>query len=448
VEYNIIENNSDDFWEDKKNRSFGIKIDEDKNIFVKINKNEIIVESQGINAYLHRERKKAKISIEGKKAKGIIKNGDKLYLNNEVIIEFEEKKHKIKKISFPEINWNVWISILILTFLTLIIFFGWKKRTETNIENNYQKILVDIKDNIKKSEEIKSIDLETSLKLLNEVRVKISEIKSNKVHGEEIILLEKEINEKLASSGSNEIVSFEEIYNAKTADATDRNYDKIVVTGDDAVLVESNTKKIIKVNLISGQVSKTEINLEINNIIDISLVNKNIYVYDGQYIFMATNQAEKVANLESEVFLKIINWNNSWYLLGQEGKISKFNDNKISNWTLSGATLIDKPISMAIDGTVWVIDVNGNVINYEKGLNKKWTPSIKFVNEKIKGITTTIDSDTISVITDKKIYVFEKSGGKLLASHNFEKIGIIDAKMGSNKQIYVLGTDQKIYKVK
>jgi len=103
---------------------------------------------------------------------------------------------------------------------------------------------------------------------------------------------------------------------------------------------------------------------------------------------------------------------------------------------------------MSIDGTVWVIDVNGNIFNYEKGLNKKWIPSIKFVNEKILGISTTIDSDTIAIFSDKKVYVFEKSGGKLIASHNFEKIGIIDAKMGNNKQIYVLGTDQKIYKVK
>jgi hypothetical protein len=249
----------------------------------------------------------------------------------------------------------------------------------------------------------------------------------------------------LSVSGSTDVVSFTEVYNTKTADATDRTYDKMALFGDESVLTETKTGKTIEVNLVSGQVSKFDFGVE-NKIIDIELVNKNIFIYDGRNI--SDINKNLVANVGNEVFSKVYSWNSTWYLLGQDGKIKKLISGKVTDWTVDGAELIDKPVSMTIDGTVWVISQTGQVINYEKGNIKKWNPSIKITENKIIGITTTAESSKVAVVSDKKIFVFEKSGGKLVASHNFEKIGIVESKMGNNDQIYVLGQDQKIYKVK
>ncbi len=437
--YKVTKNNSDNFWEDNKNNSFGL----DNKLIITLNKNVITVEGHGADAYIWRDNKKAKISNDEKIVKGIVKNGDKLFLGDEVIVEFFLTKHNL---NLPKINWNLWIGVIILLSLAVIIFTGWKRTVEIKTENEYQKNLTIIKDKISKSDELKSIDPETSLKLLSEAKNNLPLIKINKKHITETNEIEKQIEEKMAISGSTEVVGFSDIYNAKTADAVDRNYDKMAVSGNLAVLTEIKTGKIILVNLDSGKVDKFEVNKEITNIIDVIFANKNIFIYDGKDIWDIKNN--KVAQIGDEVFTKVLNWNSSWYLLGQDGKIKKFNDNKISNWTSDSATLINKPVGMAIDATVWVVDGGGNVANYEKGINKKWASSINIANEKIIGITTTADSNKVAIISDKKVYIFEKNGGKLMATHNFEKIGIIEAKMGNNEQIYVLGQDQKIYKVK
>lgn len=439
MEYKVIKNNSTDFWEDNKDDSFGIG----KDLVIKLDKNKILVESHGIDVFLVRDNKKAKISDNEKVIKGVVEVNDELYLGKDVTIKFSAPAKQGIKDRVPRINWNLWVGVTVLLLILVTIFFGWKKNTEINTEKQYQTVLLDVKDKISKSDEIKSMDPDTGLKLLNEANGKILQIKNNKIHGAEVIELEKNINEKLTVSGSTEVVGFTEIYNAKSADVTDRNYDKMVVSGNEAVLAEGKTGKIILINLDLGSVTKFDVGQEI---IDLIYTNKKIYFYDGRSIIDSSKN--KVAELGDIVYLKIMNWNSGWYLLGQEGKISKFVDNKVSAWTSGSVKLIDKPVSMTIDGTVWVVDGDGNVMNYEKGLEKKWSPSLKIVGEKVLGITTTADSTKISIISDKKVFVFEKTTGKLLATHNFEKIGIIEAKMGNNEQIYVLGSDLKIYKVK
>jgi len=443
VDYKIVKNNLSDFWEDKNEESFG-----SKKVTVKLDKNIIQVESLGGDVFLQRDGKRAKISKENQTIKGVIKDNDRLFLEDGVIIEFEDKKNIL---TMPKINWNLWIGVVVLLGLIIVIFLGWKKTTETSAEDNYQKVSAEIRDNIDKSENIKSIDPETSLKLLNEAKNKITQLKNNKKHETETNDLDKIINDKLAVGGSNDVISFTEIYDTKIADTVDRTYDKMIIANDEATVVESKNKKIVQINLSSGQVNRLEIDKEILDIVDVANINKKIYVYDGKNIW--DSGKNKIADLEETVYSKIISWNKSWYLLGQDGKISKFTDNKVSVWTSEAAKLIDKPVGMAIDGTIWVVGQNGEVINYEKGVEKKWVPSITInpstgSGQAVLGITTTADSSKIAIVSDKKVYVFEKSSGKLVATNSFEKVGIIDAKMGTSDQIFVLAKDQKIYKVK
>ena len=433
MEYKIINNSSDGFWEDGKNESFGLG----KDLIIKLFKNIITIESHKAEAFLLRDNKKTKVSIEGKIIRGIIKNNDKLYLNDEVMIEF---------FGPAKINWNLWMGVFVLLMIMTVIFFGWKKRTTTNIENIYVSVMAEIKGNIDKSENIKSIDPETSLKLLNEAKEKIQSLKDNKIHENEIAEIKKIINEKLATGGSSDVVSYSEVYNTKISDTVDQKYDKFLVSGETGILMDSTTRKVVEINLNSLQLNKFDVSKEILNIVGLMTVNKKIYVYDGQYIWDLNNN--KTADLGEEIFSKIYNWNNSWYLLGQDGKIKKYSNNKVDDWTKSEATVNNLSVDMTIDGTIWVVSSEGKVWHYEGGKSVAWDQSARIWSEKIIGISTTANSDVIAVLSDKKVYVFEKSSGKLVASHNFEKVGIVAGQMGNNNQIYVLGQDQKIYKVK
>ena len=440
MKYKIINNSSDGFWEDGKNKSFGLG----KDLIIKLFKNIITIKGSGVDAFLERSGKRAKVSKEGQVMKGMVEDKDRLWLSDKVEIEFiDRKKIKFKP---PKINWNLWVGILVLMTLIVLIFLGWKKRTETNIENNYISVMLGIKGNIDKSENIKSIDPETSLKLLNEAKEKIQSLKDNKIHENEIAEIKKIINEKLATGGSSDVVSYSEVYNTKISDTVDQKYDKFLVSGETGILMDSTTRKVVEINLNSLQLNKFDVSKEILNIVGLMTVNKKIYVYDGQYIWDLNNN--KTADLGEEIFSKIYNWNNSWYLLGQDGKIKKYSNNKVDDWTKSEATVNNLPVDMTIDGTIWVVSSEGKVWHYEGGKSVAWDQSARIWSEKIIGISTTANSDVIAVLSDKKVYVFEKSSGKLVASHNFEKVGIVAGQMGNNNQIYVLGQDQKIYKVK
>ncbi|MFA7301489.1 MAG: hypothetical protein WC069_04220 [Candidatus Shapirobacteria bacterium] len=438
MEYKVINTSLEGFWEDKDKKTFGINSD----LVINVEKDLITIDSNGKSLFLLRDGKKAKVSEANKKIKGNIKDGDKLLLENELWVEFYKKN--ILPVS--TINWNLWMGIFVLLILFVIIFAGWQKKTESVLENDYQKISAEIKDKITKSDEIKSIDPETSLSILNEAKNMIQKINSNKKHENETNEIEKQINEKMATTGSAEVAGHVEIYDTKIADTDNRRYDKFVIYGDEAILTDSNSRKIIQVNLISKNVNKFEIKPDIANMFDVTYFNKKIFVYDGKYLWDLNGNKEII--LGDIIYSKLINWNKSWYLLGQEGKISKVIDNKITEWTTEESTKIDIPVAMTIDGTIWVVGRGGQVINYEKGKSKKWEPSLQITNEKIVGIATTGDSQKIAISSEKMVRLYEKSTGKLVTSHNFEKVGIVSAQMTNNDQIYVLGTDQKIYKVK
>ena len=120
MEYKVVKNNSTEFWEDNKDNSFGIG----KDLVIKLDKNKILVESRGVDVFLIRDNKKAKISDNEKAIKGIILErifafvGTALYLIFAIVI--------VKQVSMMTKNVNDKFNGVVIVFsyihLALAVF--------------------------------------------------------------------------------------------------------------------------------------------------------------------------------------------------------------------------------------------------------------------------------------------------------------------------------------
>jgi hypothetical protein len=210
--------------------------------------------------------------------------------------------------------------------------------------------------------------------------------------------------------------------------------------------VDKSTKNI----LISDQVkNSSKILVDSNNFYlsspsNLSLIDKNNLV--SKVDFSKTNPSISITDLQF--------WNGSFYILdNQNQKIWKFTPNSSGfgepvSWLKNDAKLNLGSASLAIDGKVWVLSESGQITPYLSGVKDNFKPNQITNFSKSDLLNTNIDSDFLVFTDDSKfIYVYQKTG-ELKSKFNLSKFKIVDLTFDStNKIIYFLASDQKIYKI-
>jgi hypothetical protein len=141
------------------------------------------------------------------------------------------------------------------------------------------------------------------------------------------------------------------------------------------------------------------------------------------------------------------------YILAQDG-IYKITDGlkgktESVSWLNKDVSLPADPVSLTIDGKLYIIAESGILTTYYKG-DKVAEVNTSIPVEKGSALLTTAESEYLYLVdkTLGRIYVLTKEAGSLIKTlklNNQEPIA--EASMGEDQTIYILSSDNKIWKV-
>jgi len=344
------------------------------------------------------------------------------------------------------------LAIIILLLLAVSVFYSYRKNLSQLTETKYQNLKTSLEEKIATATNVKNLDLDTSLVTAKEAQKIYQELISLKIHQDQYQSFDDQIQKLLTKSGSDQIFPGKFLY-----DTTDINreskYSRIYFANSKIYLLDNQSNRVDEIDaskkshrlLSSADTLKTATKLLIDQ-------NSIFVLADNQLSQIAGDQSVKNISFSDFTVIDIAVWNNSFYLL-TPSTIYKLSSNQEGFsapriWLKDGQTLPSDPVSLAINGNIWILSKNGQVAPYSLGTRQQFKTGPVPQFTQVHHLVTTLNQDLLAFIDgDSYVYVYKKDGLGI-SKYNFGSTKILDIVFDPSVNfIYVLGADQKIYTV-
>lgn len=195
-----------------------------------------------------------------------------------------------------------------------------------------------------------------------------------------------------------------------------------------------------------GQLLKTPIQL-------LSDANSTVFAFNGTDMFGVYGTSKKVNSFAVKPAIQAISstlYENNLYVLLAD-QILKYTDagtggTKSTKWSTDA--IVD-PLSIAVDGNVFVLTKNGKIATYFKGVKKSEFDTQTTINDGNKILTSKSSSFIyLADKTAKRVYVFDKTSGELKTTFKLDAVGVVqDISISQNGNVWVLSNDGKVWEV-
>jgi hypothetical protein len=179
------------------------------------------------------------------------------------------------------------------------------------------------------------------------------------------------------------------------------------------------------------------------------------------YTFSTEKEAIETTGVGNQVWVDIEAYANRLYVLrptrqGQEGQVLRFERSgntfsQESNWITSRTTSLDQAVSLAVDGTVFVLSKNGEIVRFSTGSEVDWdTGVVDPVISQATKIWTDADSQYIYVLESRtnRLIVFEKESAKFLVQYRSPAFaGLTDFVVDEKGYTIYLLAGSKLYSI-
>jgi hypothetical protein len=351
---------------------------------------------------------------------------------------------------------TVAISIAILLMVSVV--FGWQKRKREEEVSRFNQFWEEIEYKYNQGKELVEISPSRARELLQEslnlAREKKEDFSSKNWQYKKLAEREKEIEAKLEEVlrefSLAELPVFLDLGLVKK-ELRGKDFDfwekKLVVLGEDGTIIK------IDFNKKSETLGKIEGSQLVGLWADKVFVFGNSDEEKDDQVFVFSNEGKEVVAFE--VFA------GNLYVLEKEGifkypglsseELEKISFGDKQNWLGSGVEPdLTEAVDMAIDGDIWILLANGEILKFGRGSPKAF--GLSGLDQELNqpsAFYTDEDSQKIYVLdkTNKRIVVFFKSG-EYDSQYLFEKIKEVDDLVVSEeeKKILLL-SKEKIYEI-
>uniref|UniRef100_A0A7C4LZB9 PPM-type phosphatase domain-containing protein n=1 Tax=candidate division CPR3 bacterium TaxID=2268181 RepID=A0A7C4LZB9_UNCC3 len=394
--------------------------------------------------------------------------------------KFQKTKEIFKKIKTKAKTKGPIFMILGILLIVLLVFSGlisYQKKVATNkrqkIEQSYASIKTKVESAIKANE---LGDTKKAQELLEEVKIEINEFPSAYMKAE-IVALEKQIQESVEKIFNiQRFDSIEPITDFSSLDPTIKLTNIFSINNKIFVIdkerhkaafynTESNNPEYLDNLSFDGIGQKVALLNDKNSVAILASEPSSIFIYNSK-----TNSTEKTKQITDEDWPKARSvssyLNNIYLLVPDDGQIYKYSSligsysNK-NNYILNPSGLdLKNSVDMAIDGSIYVLMNDGNVLKFLAGekIDYTFTGIPSNANEKEKNKNAKMVS-AIRIITDgdmkdiyvadagaKRILVFDKESGHYKTQYISSKWTDIKDIWVSNNKIYIL-SGSEIYSI-
>lgn len=237
---------------------------------------------------------------------------------------------------------------------------------------------------------------------------------------------------------------------------------------DDQLFLFTNNKEVYAANLIEKKLEKVETTNGTIGIPLASAYDENVLlILDNRPGISEFNPEQKnmritdLAPEENNQWVDLRLYGDKLYILqigneandGQIIRLSRSGQNFTSptQWIKSKSANLQDATSLTIDGTIFVLKDDGQIIRFARGSEIGWeTDLVEPTVTKATKIWTDVDSDYLYVLEPlgKRVIVYQKESGKFLAQYYLESLNNLkDFQIDeANQKIYLL-TDQALYSI-
>lgn len=329
---------------------------------------------------------------------------------------------KIKFVSLPGRKKLIVGSIIILvTILILGIFVEKKTQEKKNIQLLFNSTYKPAQERYRQATDLMSVNSKEAYDLLKDAQTVLND---NKTKFAENTNERRQIEDMLSTINSN----LEEVKsNTSGVPATNKKLifktsdtklikqiGNITLKGGELVVTDKTSGSIVMLSKENGKVNK-EIELSIKNSQYTAADTSNIYILTTSNVYKIDKNNKKsqvIIDLDSTEISGIDTFLGNIYILNKNSKtIEKYvppASGKLKKTSyLQNPSIFDKPpVSMTIDGSVWIVFENGTVKKYTKGTEDSFS---------LKGSLNTLSKNTI-IYTDtdyQSVYLLDKDNKRI-----------------------------------
>ena len=370
---------------------------------------------------------------------------DRIEPKKEIYINSKAKSMERRNPTF-----NIILGGVVLLLLIAGTVLGYQKRKENENKRNYEELKVSFEKSKSEIESVRTMDIETALKLAKEAEEKLSNSFGAEImFGKEINSMREEMA-KIKQSLGGEGVNYEEAYDTSLI-KEGAGFEKMGIKDEVVYLWSPSLGRIDMVNIPLKSTENITTNDKVKEWMGIFYGGDNKwYGYQKNKLIEITRKEMNEKEIENIAqAAELSGWNGLIYLIDNEDRsIKKVSNNKGNNWLKNEKNLAEDGVSLTIDGGIWILGKSGQIYHYNRGEEEKFEMSSIPLSVNPKSLRTNDKIDFLAYVTEDKYVVICGKDGKILAKYSFGDIKINDIAIGQNNSVLVLAGDEKIYRIK
>lgn len=355
---------------------------------------------------------------------------------------------------------NILIAVVLIVAFSFSIYLSVSRNRSLQIENEYQSLKSQYQDKYNNALAIKAINLDESLSVANEASTFVNKMSSLNLHQDEVNSFKSQLQQLLTETGSSEAYQPDFLYDTANIGSSS-TYNFSYLYKGDLYLLDSKKGQLDMVNVTNRNQKQIINNPDLIGATSIAVDNSIVYFLKGQKVLSLKDKTISTAidlsdQVEGLASGQINFWNSSLYLLAQTNAnptIWKFAPSSASGFSKGSLWLKEKQLlpadssSFAINGSIWVISKSGKIVSYTLGLEDKVSFTNKPNATEASNISISPDSETVTFFEKNMVYISRKTSNAI-SGYNFGDKNILSLSLDSaSKTVFVLCSDQKIYKI-
>lgn len=308
--------------------------------------------------------------------------------------------------------------VILLVLLLVSIVFGVRQKRVSDRKAKYEERLSQARHELDEAKSLFSLNPERARELFASSSEIVSQLEEEGVEDSELAQLKQEIAE-----GRQGVLGEHDVGSSQFLDIAllnDTSIDELVSTVDEIYILDRGKDRIVEVEVETKKTETFAGPAQISDALSIAAYEGRVFVVEEEGIFEVGNSREEAVEKEwdGEILAKAYAAN--LYILGKEesmvwryaGTDAGFADQ--DEWLAPGIEPeLSGVISMAIDGSIWILTESGNVEKYTRGNAQPLAdisssppmldPRIIYTNEELENVYI-LDQETARVL------VFDKEG--------------------------------------
>lgn len=349
------------------------------------------------------------------------------------------------------------LALVLLVGLSVSFYFGHKKNQANLAESQFSQYKTELEQKLNNISAIKSLDLDTAYSTAKEAQEIINNMANLKIYSDEVTQYQSQINSILSQTGDSDSFTPDMVYDTSLI-TSNPHFSQTIFSKNLLYLLDSSSGRIDTLNPGEKSTKNITVSDSIKSAQKILLDSNQVYILSQNQIKLIEKDG-LVTKLNLDDYSSVHPtdvqfWNGSVYVLDNSDQIVwKFTPNasgysEPQNWLKNDLKLEIGSKFLAIDGRVWTLTSSGLINLYISGVKDNFKQKQSFDISSASSLVTDPDSDYL-ILADKSkfIYVYRKNG-EFVSKYNLDKFDVLSVSLdATNKIIYFLSSDQKIYKI-